>query len=272
MGKNDSPGVTRSMIVEALRGIGVNQGDILAVHSSLSSFGFVEGGAKTIISALKDALTPSGTLMMPTHTYSFPMWEKPPYDKSLSCSLVGKVTDVFWRMPRVLRSAHPTHSVAAWGRLAEHLTSDTLNSPPVGIGSPWHRLLEANGRILMLGAGMNACTLLHLCEVLAEVPYLEIAFTPGMNHEMAHKINDRGEVEEYILYQVPGCSRGFPKSDPYLKDKGVLKDVRVVTSQSLFFDVQPLARVMVEKLKEDPGFLLCENLDCSICSRRRKAL
>jgi aminoglycoside 3-N-acetyltransferase len=270
MEKNDSPGVTRQMIAEALRSIGLNQGDILAVHSSLSSLGFVQGGAKAVISALQDALTPSGTLMMPAHTYSFPMWEKPPYDAGLSASLVGKITDVFRRMPGVRRSIHPTHSVAAWGRLSEHLTRDTLNSPPVGIGSPWHRLLEAKGRVLMLGTKMNACTLLHLCEVLAEVPYLEIAFTPGMNYEVAHKMNDRGEVEEYILYQVPGCSRGFPKSEPYLKDKGVLRDVRVVTSHSLFFDVQPLAHAMVEKLKEDPYFLLCENPDCSICSRRRQ--
>ena len=124
----------------------------------------------------------------------------------------------------------------------------------------------------MLGTGMDACTLLHLCEVLADVPYLEIAFTLGLNYEVANRMNDKGEVEEYILSQVPGCSRGFPKSEPYLKGKGVLRDVRIVTSQSLFFDVQPLALAMVEKLKEDPYFLLCENSDCSICFRRRKAL
>ena len=271
MTKNDAPVVTRSMIAQALQYIGLKPGDSLGVHSSLSSFGFVQRGAKTVIAALQDVLTPSGTLMMPTHTYSFPIWEKPPYDKGISASLVGKITDVFWRMPDVRRSAHPTHSVAAWGRLAEHLTSDTLSSPPVGIGSAWHRLLEANGRILMLGAGMDACTLLHLCEVLAEAPYLDIAFTPGLNYEVAHRMNDRGEVEEYILRQIPGCSRGFPKSERYLKDKGVLRDVRIVTSRSLFFDVRPLLEAMVEKLREDPYFLLCENSDCSICFRRRRA-
>ncbi len=272
MGENDSPRVTRLMIADGLRSAGINQGDILAVHSSLSSFGFVQGGAKTVVSALQDTLTPSGTLMMPTHTYSFPMWGKPPHDSRLSASLVGKITDVFRSMPGVIRSSHPTHSVAAWGRLAGHLTGDSLRFPPVGVGSPWHRLLEAKGRVLMLGTQMDACTLLHLCEVLAGVPYLEVAFTPGLDYEVAHRMNDQDEVEEYILRQVPGCSRGFPKSEGYLKSKGVLRDVRIVTSQSLLFDAQPVVQTMVDKLKEDPNYLLCDNSDCSICSRRRKAL
>ena len=59
--------VKKQDIVTALKQIGVKRGDILLVHSSLKSFGMdVEGGAETVISALKETLTQEGTLVMPT--------------------------------------------------------------------------------------------------------------------------------------------------------------------------------------------------------------
>ncbi|MCX7001376.1 MAG: AAC(3) family N-acetyltransferase [Candidatus Sumerlaeota bacterium] len=264
--------VTREMIADALREAGIRAGESLAVHSSLKSLGFVEGGAEAAICALQDVLTPEGTLMMPTHTYSLPMWGKEPYNKTKSPSLVGKITDVFWRMPDVLRSDHPSHSVAAWGKRAEEFTKDTLPYPPIGLNSAWHRFYSAGGRILMLGTNQGTNTSLHLCEVLADVPYLNVVFTPGRDYEVAHRINERGEVKEFILRQVPGCSRGFRKCEPYLRESNVLKDVIVVNAQSQLLDISSLVEVMVRKLKEDPGFILCEIPDCGICQRRRRII
>lgn len=263
------PPVTREMIADSLRKNGIQKGDILALHSSLKSLGYVEGGAETVIRAFQEALGFSGALMMPTHTYSFPMWSKPPYDKNESPSLVGKITDVFRRMPDVLRSDHPTHSVAAWGRLSAEFTNDTLNHPPVGIGSAWHRFHEAGGWILMLGTNQNACTMLHYCESAAEVPYLDMAFTPGLDYEVAHRINEKGTVEEYILRQVPGCSQGFVKCEPYLREKGALQDIHITNSRSQLLDSRKMVEVMKEKLKENPFFILCDLPECDICARRR---
>jgi aminoglycoside 3-N-acetyltransferase len=260
------------MIADALREAGIRAGDSLAVHSSLKSLGFVAGGAETVIGALQDVLTPEGTLMMPTHTYSFPMWGKVPYNKTKSPSLVGKITDVFWRMPDVLRSDHPSHSVAAWGKGAEEFTKDTLLYPPIGLNSTWYRFYKAGGRILMLGTNQGTNTTLHLCEVLADVPYLDVAFTQGRDYEVAHRINERGEVEEFIIRQVPGCARGFKKCEPYLRETGVLKDIMVLNAKSQLLDAQQLVNAMVTMLKEDPGFILCEIPDCGICQRRRQVI
>ena len=225
-----------------------------------------------MIKAFQNVLTPEGTLMMPTHTYSLPMWEKPPYEKDKSPSLVGKIPDVFWRIPGVSRSDHPTHSVAAWGRLAKEFTSDAMKYPPVGIGSPWHRFYEKGGKILMLGTDQEACTMLHICEILAGVPYLDVTFTKGLDYEVAHRINEQGELEEFILKQVPGCSRGFTKAEPYLREKGVLKDVTIINAQSQLLDAQKMVDAMKEKLKAEPYFLLCDAADCGICPRRKKAV
>ena len=269
---SEQPVVTRTEIAASLKKAGIHAGDLVALQSSLKSLGRVQGGALQVIGAFQDVLKEDGTLLMPTHTYSLPMWNKPPYDKKNSPSVVGKITDEFRLLPDVLRSDHPTHSVAAWGRLAGLLTGSTLDHPAVGPGSPWHRLLQAGGRIVMLGARQDANTTLHLCEALAGVPYLDVTFTPGQDFETAHYFDGRGGVRQFTLRQVPGCSRGFNKAEPFLREKGVIRDVLIVNAPTQILAAADLVEAMREKLQSDPGFLLCDNPDCGICPRRRRAI
>lgn len=79
---------TRESIAADLRRLGVEPGMVLIVHSSLSAIGWVNGGPVTILHALKDVLTPTGTLVMPTHSadYSDPANWHPPS----ASFLVGK--------------------------------------------------------------------------------------------------------------------------------------------------------------------------------------
>ena len=58
--------MTKAEIVDGLSKLGVKAGDILMVHSALSSLGWVEGGADTVIDALIEAVGPGGTIAMPT--------------------------------------------------------------------------------------------------------------------------------------------------------------------------------------------------------------
>ena len=60
--------VTKEMLVNGLRQLGVSGSQILEVHSSLSSFGYVVGGARTIVDALMEIAEPGGTILMPTQT------------------------------------------------------------------------------------------------------------------------------------------------------------------------------------------------------------
>ena len=57
--------VTQADLVEGFRRVGVQRGDILYCHSSLSRFGYVEGGAEAIVDALLEAVGPDGTVAMP---------------------------------------------------------------------------------------------------------------------------------------------------------------------------------------------------------------
>ncbi|HBY5175270.1 AAC(3) family N-acetyltransferase, partial [Escherichia coli] len=44
---------TRKAITEALQKLGVQTGDLLMVHASLKAIGPVEGGAETVVAALR---------------------------------------------------------------------------------------------------------------------------------------------------------------------------------------------------------------------------
>ena len=264
--------VTEDILIQELRRAGIQQGDNLIVHSSLKSLGHVHGGAQTVINAFLRTIEPGGTLMMPTFTFSLPMWNMPPYEKATSPSRVGRLTEVFRQMPGVLRSDHPSHSAAAVGPLAEELLSDHLQCAPLGCNSPFDKFYQHGGKILLLGTRQDSNSILHLCEVLVELPYLEVAFTPGQNFEIAAMKNEKGESVEFRLYQVPGCSRGFTQCEPYLREEGALKDVTICKSRSQLLDVKALVETMVRKLHEEPGLLLCRTVDCSICPRRRQAI
>jgi aminoglycoside 3-N-acetyltransferase len=260
--------VRSSDIMKSLRREGISSGDNLVVHSSLRSLGYVEGGAEAVIRALTEALAPGGTVMMPTFTFSLAIWRMPPFERDLSPSRVGKVTEVFRTMPGTLRSEHPTHSVAASGPLAEELITGHLDSTPLGRESPFDKLRLHRGKILMLGTRQDTNSSLHLCEVLADVPYIHIAFTPGRDYELAQLREKSGRIREIEIREIPGCSRGFLRAEEYLRERGVLRDVQVCGAESQLLDLQALADAMIEKLRQEPTFLLCDNPQC-ICARRQ---
>lgn len=129
----------RERLAADLRQLGVEPGMVLLVHASLSAIGWVPGGAITVIQALIDVLTPTGTLVMPAHSgdLSDPTeWRRPPvpeawwpiirqhtpaFDPALTPTRgLGRIPEVFRNWPGVRRSYHPHMSFAAWGRQADH--------------------------------------------------------------------------------------------------------------------------------------------------------
>ncbi len=170
-----------------LKSLGIMEGDLLLVHSSLSSLGWVIGGAQTAVDALLEALGSEGTLVMPTHTsgntdpknWSNPpvpkdWWESirasmPAFDPSKTPSLaMGVIPELFRSYPGVERSSHPVCSFAAHGPLTKELISDLPFQPEFGEGSILDRLREKGAKVLLLGADHGSNTTLHLSEHLAD--------------------------------------------------------------------------------------------------------
>ena len=154
------------------------------VHTRMSALGWVIGGSETVVRALLDALGPSGTLMAyaswADHVYAISDWpeehraayraEPPRWDPA-----TGEVDPDYGRIPErlrtwpgALRSVHPEASVVAVGPQAAWLTA--VHEDGYGAGSPFARLVEAGGDVLMLGAPLETVTLLHHAEAIASAP------------------------------------------------------------------------------------------------------
>jgi aminoglycoside 3-N-acetyltransferase len=174
---------TRETLLHDLRQLGVAPGMTIIMHSSLRSLGWVCGGPVAVVQALLDAITPAGTIVVPTHTggYSDPAnWHNPPvppewwptiyetmpaFDPRVTpTEYMGRIAEVFRHWPGVLRSSHPTVSFAAWGKYAEHIIKEHTLDYGLGEGSPLARLYDLDGWVLMLGTGYDTCTSLHLAE------------------------------------------------------------------------------------------------------------
>nr|WP_207955861.1 AAC(3) family N-acetyltransferase [Rubrobacter marinus] len=179
--------MARSRLVRDLGELGLGPGGAAMVHCRMSALGRVLGGAETVVRALLDALGPDGTLMAYTgwedeppedlggldeETRRIYLEEHPAYDPRVALSRRdhGRIPEALRTWPGARHSGHPEAGVAAVGPLAGTLTAAHPLDDAYGAGTPYARLVELGGRVVVLGAPLGTVTLVHHAEAVAEVP------------------------------------------------------------------------------------------------------
>jgi len=179
---------TINTIYEGLHALGVVNGDILIVHSSLSAFGTVFGAQEAVVHALLKAVGDNGTVVMPAFTWENDdptNYENPPmptewhevfredmlpFNKDTTPVFVhglGIIPEYFRTYPGTLRSDHPYVSFSANGRYAKQIVENHALTPSQGMDSPLGTLYNLGAKILLLGVDYDCCTAFHLSEALA---------------------------------------------------------------------------------------------------------
>lgn len=163
---------TKKELIDAIIKIGIKPTDTLLVHSSMKAIGEVDGGADTVLDAFIDYLSDDGLLIFPTHTWEQINDEYNVFNPMTEPSCVGLLTNLFMKRPGVIRSLHPTHSVAALGKDAKEYTfGEEHFDTPCSRNGCWGKLYDRNAKILFLGCSLKKNTFLHGVEEWNQIPY-----------------------------------------------------------------------------------------------------
>ncbi len=246
-------------ITDAFRSCGVTEGGTLMLHGDAMVAAQLAGGLPSakrldvVIDAVLAALGPSGTLVMPTFTYSFTRGEN--FDPAASPSTVGALTEHFRRRPGVLRSENPLFSVAAFGRLAPDFAAARVDDC-FGPGSAFDLLFQNNGMIGCLGCGFDRITFTHYVEQSRQVEYRYVKHFTG-------SILRHGKPESAIVeYLVRDLNRetqtDLARLKERLDDTGRLRSAAVGRVGLMVVMAKDFFDAAVELMNEDPSALIRE--------------
>lgn len=226
----------------ALRTLGLAAGDVVMVHSSFDRFEGFNGKPTDVLALLRTVVGGQGTILMPTIPFSGTAIEyvrhAKPFDVARTPSRMGLLTELFRRSPGVVRSIHPTHSVAAWGARAQDFIRDhQLAKTPCDRQTPYGRLPAASGKILLLGADIEAMTLFHYVEAELEPA---MPFSPFTKESFVLRStgcdSPASETTTRLFDPEVSRRRNLQKLVPVLRQRGVWKETRVGLLRAVLLD------------------------------------
>jgi aminoglycoside 3-N-acetyltransferase len=251
-------GLTAAVLSDGWRAAGVTKGMALMVHSSLSSLGYVQGGARTVAESLRTAVGTTGTVVVPAFTRQVadpdPMCvgipdaavrarraAVPTFHRCLTSSM-GAIPEAVRTMTGSARSKHPQASVAAIGAHASFIVGQQSLGFALGAASPWGRLHEMGGHILLIGVGHNRNTFLHHAESLTPHPRLKVRRLP---YEL-----DGERVWIETLDVGNDNDTYFPVIGREFEEQAGIREVRVGEGRCRLIPVRPFVSFAVRRLTE----------------------
>jgi aminoglycoside 3-N-acetyltransferase len=244
--------ITKQDLLNNLKEIGIQNNDVLLVHSSLSRIGFLEDGPKTLVDALIEAVGPAGHILMPTspnNVYQLNyIRETPFFDVLNTPSKTGKTTEYFRNLPTTVRSLHPTEPVSVLGPRADYFVKDHFAQlTPYNENSPFFKVSKEGGKILYIGVSLSmAGTNLHTLEDAVDFKFpvyhteifdFKVIDDKGKKHSVQTKVHD------------PNWSKKRKCDDliPLFEEQGALKKVKIGQAESLLVDAGKFLDVMIKE-------------------------
>jgi aminoglycoside N3'-acetyltransferase len=242
-----STSLTQKDIEVGLRQLGLGQGDAVEVHSSLSSFGWVEGGAPPVVDVLMNVVGENGALVMSAYPVSLPL---PLTEQEKARGILAKVrifgedyvgrtgmgaiADEFCRRPGTVLGTG-IHRVCAWGRDAE------LHRR----GYP--HLLDIDGWVLLLGVDIHRCSSMHVAESKVGVPAMI-----SRHFEVPEDIRrDYPDDVWYIQYgSTPDDAWGRVQDEA--ERRGLVKRHRIGRAECMLFKARAVVGIYEEALRKNP--------------------
>lgn len=245
-------------------------GEILCIHSSLKSFGSVDGGAETVIKAFLDE---NCTIVVPTFSYDFEV--QPPkdlkllqngYDYSINIVHSEKIfteqcNDIAKSMgliPKTVlatkgrfRGIHPLNSFTAIGPKAEEII---LGQTFQDVYEPLRKIYELGGKLILIGVDLTKATPIHFSEQLA-----------GKNLFVRWVKNSKNEI---VNVRVGSCSEGFNQLTPFVEN--IEDNIVVGNSKWRIYNFKEFIDSTTDAIRNNSEITHCDNKDCLRCNDMAK--
>lgn len=274
----------KQQLKDQLESMGLKGDETILIHSSMKSIGEVDGGADAVLDAWMEYFK-DGLLLLPTHTWKTVNADNPVYNPQTTPSCVGLLTNMFMKRDGVIRSLHPTHSMAGYGKnAAEYLAGEEYNNTPCTPGGCYDRLKDAGGKVLLVGVGHERNTYIHSVEEVLNVPNrlsdmpMELVIEllkedkDNKNKKLPHynradgwkkcidsnggydnnnKLCRKVYVRKHYNAQQPHISEDFVKLNQIFLDSGVVKKVKFGDADSLLCDAKGMFNVVRQVIAPD---------------------
>ncbi len=247
--------ISKKTLIQQIRAFGIAPSDTLLIHSSMKAIGTVEGGIDGVLDVFSEYLK-SGLLLFPTHTWKD--WNCPGnvFDVQNEPSCVGILSETFRKRPGVIRSWHPTHSIAGLGLDAkEFLAGEEKTQTPCPRQGCWGRLYDRNAKILFLGAPIKTNTFLHSVEEWHNIP--DRLAKDATNFKIVTPDNRQLTCSQFRHSSTFGdVSQNYGKLENLMLKEGISKNGCFGSAISTSIETRALADKVGQLLQKNP-FLFC---------------
>ncbi len=252
--------VTKQDIIDGLKRVGLKSGANVVVHSSLSAFGKVEGGADSVVDALIEAVGDAGTIVMPCFTYDWQPGQRFDWSKAQS-TWTGKIPTTFGKRPGTKRGKHPLYDVAARGPLADWVISVNDHLPlSWGKDKFYYQIKDKNGSVLLLGVDHSANSTIHVCQELADLPYIankKPMCKLTLEQLLAMPVKEQEDTIELHMSSME-TQKDFNRIEPVLKAAGRIWSTRIGDAEVRYMYSKDVIELGTEALKKNPRLLVVE--------------
>ena len=258
--------VTSAELVAGVRRLGVS-GRVVCVHSSLRSFGRVEGGAAAVVDAF---LEEGCTVLVPSFSWAYLVappaglrparnaWDYARPRELLPAGIydpatadvdrhMGAVPAEVVRRPDGVRGGHPLCSFAAVGPDAARVVA---GQTPDDVYAPLRALAESDGFLVLLGVDLTSATLLHLAEEAAG--------------RTLFRRWARGADGAIRMVEVGSCSQGFDAFAPLFASHA--RETRVGASAWVAYPAAAVLTIAIQAIRREPALTHCPDPECALCA------
>lgn len=197
-------------LVQEWRDSGVQEGDILLIHSSLKrlfkrylALG-IELSTEDILSSFLEAVGASGTLLFPAFNFDFAKGVA--FDINHTPSHMGALTEAARKHPKAIRTGHPMHSFIVIGAQSDKF-KDIDNFSSFDADSPLALLHKMGGKIAVLNMPeKGSMTFYHYIEQMLELDhrYHKVFTGKYINSAGVSEIREYGMFVRYLDRGIEG--------------------------------------------------------------------